>query len=49
MTLWAVFAALIVLWLLGLLAGFAGSLINLLLVAAAVVVVVQYARESPSA
>lgn len=44
--LWAVFAALIVLWLLALLSGFAGSLANLLLAAAAVVVLVVYVRDT---
>lgn len=43
--LWALFAAVIVLWLLGLLSGFAGPLVNLLLVAAAVIVLVQYLRD----
>ena len=46
MTLWVLFAAVIVLWLLGLLSGFAGPLINLLLVAAVVIVLVQYLRDT---
>ena len=47
MILWLLFAAVIVVWLLGLLSGFAGPLINLLLVVAAVIAVVQYLRERP--
>ncbi len=43
---WWLFALVIVAWLLGLLAGFGGSLINLLLVAGAVIVLVQYLRET---
>ncbi len=43
---WWLFALVIVAWLLGLLAGFGGSLINLLLVVGVVIVLVQYLRES---
>ncbi|MFN2484099.1 MAG: DUF5670 family protein [Candidatus Limnocylindria bacterium] len=44
MTLWALLAAILVLWLIGLLLEL-GPLVNLLLVAAAVVVVVQVLNE----
>ncbi len=43
---WILFAALIVVWLLGLLSGFAGPMINLLLVAAGVIVLVLYLRDT---
>ena len=45
MILWALLAVVIVAWLLGLLAGF-GPMINLLLVAAAVIVLVAYLRDT---
>ena len=44
--LWVVLAVVLVLWLLGLLAGFGGSFINLLLVVAAVLLVAQYLSET---
>ena len=45
-TLWVVFAAVIIVWLLGLLAGI-GPIVNLLLVVAAVIVLAQYLGETP--
>ena len=43
--LWSLLAVVVVLWLLGLLVGFAGSWINLLLVAAAGIVLAAYLRD----
>jgi len=42
---WALIAILIVLWLLGLVLGIAGALVNILLVIAAAVLVVELARR----